>query len=90
MTAFTHVGVDKHKVCFASPYPGKIIPLDLSELGGKVVCQKDAFLCAAKGTQVGIEFSKTAWKRIFRWRGFHYAKDRRRWHGFHACWWTRH
>ena len=70
MTAFTHTGVDKHKVCFASPYPGKIIALDLSELGGKVVCQKDAFLCAAQGTSVGIEFSRKLGRGFFGGEGF--------------------
>src|SRR5690606_9230917 len=56
MTAYTHMGHGKSHVTFASPYPGKIIPLDLSELGGKIICQKDAFLCAAKGVSVGIAF----------------------------------
>src|SRR5262245_37811442 len=55
MTAFSNVGQGKKRVSFASPYPGKIIPLDLMELGGKIVAQKDAFLCAAKGVSVGIE-----------------------------------
>ena len=49
MTAFTNQGYGKQKVSFASPYPGKIIALNLYELGGKMICQKDAFLCAAKG-----------------------------------------
>src|SRR5688572_15108440 len=47
MTAFTNVDRSKKKVSFASPYPGKIIPMDLSLLNGKMICQKDAFLCAA-------------------------------------------
>jgi uncharacterized protein (TIGR00266 family) len=58
MTAFTHTGGGKAKVAFASPYPGKIIPLDLQRLGGKIICQKDSFLCAAKGISVGIEFQR--------------------------------
>ena len=58
MTAFSNVGQGKKKVSFASPYPGKIIPLDLMELGGKIVAQKDAFLAAAKGVSVGIEFQR--------------------------------
>ena len=70
MTAFTHAGTGKKKVSFASPYPGKIIPLDLSELEGKVVCQKDAFLCAAKGVSVGIEFSKRLGRGFFGGEGF--------------------
>ncbi len=48
MTAFTNVGTRKEHVSFAAPYSGKIIPLDLNLLGGKIVCQKDALLCAAK------------------------------------------
>ncbi|OOP74367.1 hypothetical protein CBEIBR21_07730 [Clostridium beijerinckii] len=58
MTAFTNSGALKEKVYFAAPYPGKIIPMDLSLLGGKLICQKDAFLCAAKGVSVGIDFKK--------------------------------
>src|SRR5688500_3639144 len=58
MTAYTNVGQGKIKVSFASPYPGKIIPLDLARLGGKMICQKDSFLAAAKGVQVGIEFQR--------------------------------
>ncbi len=70
MTAFTHTGTGKKRVSFASPYPGKIIPLDLSKLEGKVVCQKDAFLCAAKGVSVGIEFSKRLGRGLFGGEGF--------------------
>ncbi len=70
MTAYTHVGQGKKKVSFASPYPGKIIALDLSELGGKIVCQKDAFLCAAKGAAVGIEFSRKLGRGFFGGEGF--------------------
>jgi uncharacterized protein (TIGR00266 family) len=70
MTAFTHVGQGKRKVSFASPYPGKIIPLSLDELGGKIICQKDAFLCAAKGVSVGIEFSRKLGRGFFGGEGF--------------------
>jgi len=70
MTAFTHMGIDKAKVSFASPYPGKIIPLDLSQYGNKIICQKDAFLCAAKGARVGIEFSKKMGRGFFGGEGF--------------------
>lgn len=70
MTAFTHGGNGKRKVSFASPYPGKIIPLDLSALEGKIVCQKDAFLCAAKGVSVGIEFSQKLGRGFFGGEGF--------------------
>src|SRR5690606_35677636 len=58
MTVFLNMGQGKKRVSFASPYPGKIIPIDLTEFQGKFVCQKDAFLCAAKGVSVGIECSK--------------------------------
>lgn len=70
MTAFTHGGTGKKKVSFASPYPGRIIPLDLDEHGGKIVCQKDAFLCAAKGVSVSIEFSKRLGRGFFGGEGF--------------------
>lgn len=70
MTAFTHLGSGKSKVAFASPYPGKIVPLNLAELNGKVVCQKDAFLCAAKGVSIGIEFQKKLGTGLFGGEGF--------------------
>ena len=70
LTAYTHGGQGKRKVSFASPYPGRIIPMDLSELEGKIICQKDAFLCAAKGTEVGIEFSKKLGRGFFGGEGF--------------------
>ena len=70
MTAFTNTGQGKKRVSFASPYPGKIIPLDLYELGGKIVAQKDAFLCAAKGVSVGIEFQRRLGTGLFGGEGF--------------------
>ncbi|MFD6441588.1 TIGR00266 family protein [Peribacillus sp. NPDC060186] len=70
MTAFTNEGHDKKRVSFASPYPGKIIPMDLSELGGKIICQKDAFLAAAKGVSVGIEFQRKIGTGFFGGEGF--------------------
>lgn len=70
MTAFTNVGHGKKQVSFASPYPGKIIPLDLQVLGNKIICQKDAFLCAAKGVSVGIEFQKKLGAGLFGGEGF--------------------
>lgn len=70
MTAFTNEGFEKQHVSFASPYPGKIIPMDLSELGGKVICQKDAFLAAAKGVGVGIEFQRKIGVGFFGGEGF--------------------
>lgn len=70
MTAFTHGGTGKKRVSFASPYPGRIIPLDLSDLEGKIICQKDAFLCAAKGVSVGVEFSQRLGRGFFGGEGF--------------------
>ncbi|ANE47821.1 hypothetical protein SY83_17715 [Paenibacillus swuensis] len=70
MTVFTNEGRGKERVSFASPYPGKIIPMDLSELGGKIVCQKDAFLCAAKGVSVGIDFQRKLGVGFFGGEGF--------------------
>jgi uncharacterized protein (TIGR00266 family) len=70
MTVFTNGSHGKKQVSFASPYPGKIIPLDLSMLGGKVICQKDAFLCAAKGVTVGIEFQRKLGTGFFGGEGF--------------------
>ena len=70
MTAYTNTIDRKGHVTFASPYPGKIIPMDLSKVGGRVICQKDAFLCAAKGVSVGIEFQKRLGTGIFGGEGF--------------------
>jgi uncharacterized protein (TIGR00266 family) len=70
MTAFTNIGVTKQRVTFAAPYPGKIIPLDLSQYDGKIVAQKDAFLCAAKGVAVGIEFQRKLGTGLFGGEGF--------------------
>lgn len=70
MTTYTNVGQGKKRVCFASPYPGKIIALDLQRLGGRVICQKDAFLCAAKGVAIGIEFQKKLGTGLFGGEGF--------------------
>src|SRR5690606_13465398 len=70
MTAYTNVSQMKKRVSFASPYPGKIIPLDLHHLGGKITCQKDAFLCAAKGVSIGIEFQKKLGTGLFGGEGF--------------------
>ncbi|RTZ02504.1 TIGR00266 family protein [Flavobacterium sp. RSP49] len=70
MTAFINQNTIKSKVSFASPYPGKIIPIDLTQFNGKFICQKDAFLCAAKGVSVGIEFSKKLGRGLFGGEGF--------------------
>ncbi len=70
MTAFTNMGQGKKHVSFASPYPGKIVPLNLLSLGGKIICQKDAFLCAAKGVGISIEFQRKLGTGLFGGEGF--------------------
>ncbi|MFB0938506.1 MAG: hypothetical protein ACI89R_000480 [Candidatus Azotimanducaceae bacterium] len=70
MTVFHNEGQGKKKISFASPYPGKIIPIDLTQYGGKFICQKDAFLCAAKGVSIGVEFSKKLGRGLFGGEGF--------------------
>jgi uncharacterized protein (TIGR00266 family) len=70
MTTFTNTGQGKKKVSFAAPYTGKIIAFDLKELGGKIIAQKDAFLCAAKGVSIGIEFQRRLGTGIFGGEGF--------------------
>lgn len=71
MTHFTHHGAGKSHVAFAAPYPGKIIPIDLATIpGNDLLCQKDAFLCAALGTQVSIAFNKRFGAGFFGGEGF--------------------
>ena len=70
MTAFTNMGYNKARVTFAGPYAGKIMALDLQQLGGKVICQKDSYLCAAKGVSVGIEFQRKLGTGLFGGEGF--------------------
>ncbi|CAM3464838.1 TIGR00266 family protein [Flavobacterium longum] len=70
MTAYINENTKKAKACFASPYPGKIIAIDLAQFGEKFICQKDAFLCAAKGVAVGIEFSRKLGRGLFGGEGF--------------------
>lgn len=70
MTTYTNVVVGKQRVTFAAPYAGKIVALDLMQYGGKVICQKDAFLCAAKGVEVGIEFQRKLGTGLFGGEGF--------------------
>jgi uncharacterized protein (TIGR00266 family) len=69
-TVFTYKGQGKGKVAFAAPYPGKIIPLDLKNYNGKLICQKEAFLCAAKGVAIGVEFQKKIGTALFGGEGF--------------------
>ena len=70
MTMFTHQGGGKARVAFAAPYPGSILPFKLSEHGGTLIAQKDAFLCAAKGVSVGIHFQKKIMTGLFGGEGF--------------------
>lgn len=70
MTHFTNTGNNKRRVAFAAPYPGHIIPIDLVEIGGQLTCQKDAFLCAALGTEISIAFSKRLGAGFFGGEGF--------------------
>jgi uncharacterized protein (TIGR00266 family) len=70
MTAFLNQNNGKAKVSFASPYPGQILPIDLTQFQGKFICQKSSFLCAAKGVSVGIEFSKKLGRGFFGGEGF--------------------
>lgn len=70
MTAYMNQDFNKRKVSFASPYPGKIVPIDLQQFDGKFICQKDSFLCAAKGVSVGIEFTKKLGTGFFGGEGF--------------------
>ncbi len=70
MTHFTNQGMGKQRVAFSAPYPGKIIPVDMSTIGGELICQKDAFLCAALGTKVTIAFNKKLGAGFFGGEGF--------------------
>jgi uncharacterized protein (TIGR00266 family) len=70
MTHFTNNGTGKKRVAFAAPYPGKILPIDLSKMQGEILCQKDAFLCAALGTEIGIAFTKRFGAGFFGGEGF--------------------
>jgi uncharacterized protein (AIM24 family) len=70
MTVFTNQGSGKQQVAFAAPYPGKIVPLDLKQLGGELVCQKDSFLCAARGVAIGIAFQRRMGVGLFGGEGF--------------------
>lgn len=70
MTHFTNRGAGKKRVTFAAPYPGTVVPVDLAQQGGELLCQKDAFLCAALGTQVGIAFNRKLGAGLFGGEGF--------------------
>ena len=70
MTHFTNIGNGKKRVSFAAPYPGKIVPLNLAEFGNEILCQKEAFLCAALGTNISIGFTKRLGAGFFGGEGF--------------------
>lgn len=70
MTTFTNLGTTREQVAFGAPYPGKILPLHLDELGGEIIAQKDAFLCGARGTKISIAFQKKIGVGLFGGEGF--------------------
>ncbi|MEC4985388.1 MAG: TIGR00266 family protein [Oscillatoria sp. PMC 1068.18] len=70
ITTFANSGAKKSRVGFAAPYPGQIIPLDLGKIGGEFLCQKDSFLCAAKGIDIDIAFTKRIGAGFFGGEGF--------------------
>jgi uncharacterized protein (TIGR00266 family) len=70
MTVFTNQAAGKQQVAFAAPYPGKILAMDLKQLGGQLVCQKDSFLCAARGVSIGIAFQRKIGVGLFGGEGF--------------------
>ena len=70
MTVFTNQGSGKQHVAFAAPYPGKILAMDLKQLGGTLICQKDSFLCAARGVSIGIAFQRRIGVGLFGGEGF--------------------
>jgi len=69
-TVYLNQAGSKRRVAFAAPYPGKIVPVDLSQIGGTLICQKDAFLCAAKGVSLGIAFQQRLGAGFFGGEGF--------------------
>jgi uncharacterized protein (TIGR00266 family) len=69
-TVFTHNGTGKARVAFSAPVPGIILPIDLSDVGGTLICQKDSFLAAAKGVSIGIQFQSKAMTGLFGGEGF--------------------
>ena len=70
LTHFTNTSNSKRRVAFAAPYPGHILPIDLSQMGGELLCQKDAFLCAALGTELSIAFTRKLGAGFFGGEGF--------------------
>lgn len=70
MTVFTHEGAGKARVAFAAPYPGTIIPVNLPDVKGQLICQKDSFLCAARGVSISIHFQQKILTGLFGGEGF--------------------
>ncbi|MCH7813304.1 MAG: TIGR00266 family protein [Planctomycetes bacterium] len=70
LTTFGNMGHQRARVAFAAPYPGRIIPMHLDQLGGEIICQKESFLCAARGVQIGIAFQKKILTGLFGGEGF--------------------
>lgn len=70
MTVFSNEAAGRQQVAFAAPYPGKVVPVHLSELGGEIICQKAAFLCAARGVEIGIALQKRLRTGLFGGEGF--------------------
>ena len=70
ITSFLNNGTAKRNVTFAAPYPGKIIPINLPEVGGTFLCQRDGFLCAAQGVDITVEFTKRIGAGLFGGEGF--------------------
>lgn len=70
MTHFTHQGSGKAKAAFAAPFPGSVVAVDMAQIGGELICQKDSFLCAAKGTSIGIALQKRLGAGFFGGEGF--------------------
>jgi uncharacterized protein (TIGR00266 family) len=70
MTHFTNTGLENRRLAFAAPYPGRIVPMNLKELGGELICQKGAFLCATLGTKIDIAFQKKLGAGFFGGEGF--------------------
>ncbi len=85
-TAYTNQAYEKRKVAFAAPYPGQIMPINLRQWGGELVCQKDAFLCAAKGVSLGIALQKRLGAGFFGGEGFIMQRlEGDGWAFIHAC-----
>ena len=70
MTTFSNIAAGREIVAFAAPYPGRIIPMHLDQLGGEIICQKGAFLCGARGTEVSVAFQKKVLVGLFGGEGF--------------------